>query len=73
MTTVHQITTLRMKVHCDTGWVLFSTIPLLAVITTYVNGQYSFVYDVGSWNESVMWQKNGGKSNSGAAADRFCL
>ncbi len=42
--------------HCDTGWVLFSTIPLLAVVATYVNGQYSFLYDIESWNETVMWR-----------------
>jgi len=42
--------------NCDTGWVLFSAIPLLAVIATYVNGQYSYVYDVESWNETMIWR-----------------
>jgi signal transduction histidine kinase len=42
--------------HCDTGWGLFSAVPLLAVIATYINGQYRFVYDIGSWYETAMWR-----------------
>lgn len=41
---------------CDTGWVLFSTIPLLAVIASYINGQYRFVYDIEAWNETAVWR-----------------
>lgn len=42
--------------HCDTGWKLFSAVPLLAVIATYINGQYRFVYDINSWNETAVWR-----------------
>jgi two-component system sensor histidine kinase AgrC len=42
--------------HCDTGWKLFSAVPLLAVIATYINGQYRFVYDIDSWNETAVWR-----------------
>lgn len=41
---------------CDTGWVLFSAIPLLAVIATYINGQYRFSYDPNAWNETAVWR-----------------
>lgn len=41
---------------CDTGWALFSAIPLLAVIAAYINGQYRFSYDPNAWNETAMWR-----------------